>query len=185
MAQSWREGRKGRETRTPPPLDAERLERLALRYVERYATTRAKLMTYLRRKLRERGYVEEQFPDLDALAERFAGLGYVDDQAFAVMRSDALSRRGYGPRRIAIALRQAGIAEDDAADAEQSARDQAWQAALRFAQRRRIGPFAAERADRPGREKAFAALVRAGHSMADARLLIDAMPGVIPERDNG
>lgn len=158
---------------------------MALRYVERYATSRAKLLGYLERKLRERGFAEADPPDLAALVEKFALLGYVDDQAFAAMRSGALSRRGYGPRRIAVALRQAGIAEDDAADAERTAREHAWDAALRFAERRKIGPFAAARPDRPGREKALAALLRAGHSMADARLLIDAEPGTIPERDRG
>ena len=45
-----------RDPRRPlPPLDQPALERAALRYVERYATTRAKLVAYLTRKLRERG----------------------------------------------------------------------------------------------------------------------------------
>ena len=43
------------ERRTLPPLDAAALERLALRYVERFATTRGKLTDYLRRKIREIG----------------------------------------------------------------------------------------------------------------------------------
>ena len=68
--------------RPAPPLDAAALDRLALRYVERFATTRGKLADYLRRKVRERGWTG---PDADpqAIAERMAGLGYIDDRQFA------------------------------------------------------------------------------------------------------
>ena len=60
-----------RDPRRPlPPLDQPALERAALRYVERYATTRAKLVAYLHRKLRERG--REGEIDVDALADRMA-----------------------------------------------------------------------------------------------------------------
>ena len=77
-----------------------------------------------------------------------AALGYVDDRAFAAARAAALGRRGYGERRVGEALRAAGIDEEDGAEARQAARDGAWTAALRFAERRRIGPFAAAEADR-------------------------------------
>jgi regulatory protein len=46
MAQSWRvEAERNKKHR--PPLDAEALERLAVHYVGKYATTRAKLRSYL------------------------------------------------------------------------------------------------------------------------------------------
>jgi regulatory protein len=180
VAQTWRRGRAPGEG--SPPLNNETLERLALRYVERYATTRAKLRTYLARKLRERGWAGEGSPDLDALAGRLAGLGYVDDQAFAVMKSEVLSRRGFGRRRIALALHQAGI--DQETIPEQSEHE-AWEAALRFARRRKLGPFATERAFGAEREKAVAAFLRAGHPIGLARVLIDAAPGSVPERDVG
>ena len=92
-----------------PSYDSATLERAALDYAARYATTRAKLTAYLRRKLRERGWAEADAPAVEALVERFADRGYVDDRAFAVARADALLRRGYGGRRIGSALRAAGI----------------------------------------------------------------------------
>src|SRR5579864_698448 len=49
---------------SPAPLDRERLEEMALRYVGRFATTKAKLTAYLWRKVRERGWNEEEKPDL-------------------------------------------------------------------------------------------------------------------------
>jgi len=172
-----------RNARQRPPLDPATLERAALRYAERYATTRAKLAAYLERKLRERGWAEAEPARIDALIAKMADLGYVDDAAFAVARAASLGRRGYGVRRVAQALKAAGVGEEDGAEARASAREGAWDAALRFARRRRIGPFAEDESDREGREKALAAMLRAGHSMGICRRIVSARPGEIPEED--
>ena len=50
-------------------------------------------------------------------------------------------------------------------------------AALRFAERRRIGPFASTPPDRAGREKVIGAMVRAGHGFALARAIAGLAPG--------
>ena len=174
---------RARNPKVKPPYDAAALEQAALFYAGRYATTRAKLAFYLRRKLRERGWGGAGEAPVEALVERMARLGYVDDRAFASARAAALSRRGYGARRIGAALRGAGIGEEDAAEARALAADAAWAAALRFAERKRIGPFAAEAADRPEREKALAAMLRAGHPVEIARRLVAAPPGQVPQTD--
>jgi regulatory protein len=173
--------RRGR--RPARPLDEEALERLALFYVGRYATTRARLRLYLKRKIGERSWQGERPPQIDTLIERLAGLGYVDDSAFAAARAASLQRRGYGERRVAQALAAAGIEAEDAEKVREQARDGALAAALRFAERRRIGPFAADRPDRPAREKAFAAMVRAGHPIDVVRLILDSAPGEVPQVD--
>lgn len=174
---------RGRNNRDIPPLTAEALDRLALNYAGRYAATRAKLRTYLNRKLRERGWSGAAEPPIDHIVARFSELGYVDDRAFAASRAEGLSRRGYGAARVGAALRQAGIEEADSDAALEAARSGAWEAALRFAQRRRIGPFAAAAADRPARERALAAMLRAGHPMNLARRIVAAAPGEIPDAD--
>ena len=158
-------------SRARPPLDAERLRELALRYVGKYATTRAKLRQYLTRKLRERGWEGGAPPDLEQFADRFAELGLVDDAAYALAKSRSLTARGYGKRRLASQLRQAGVDEADGADASAHADEVAVDAALRLAQRRRIGPFAAEAPDPRQREKWIAAMVRAGHGFALAKAI--------------
>lgn len=163
--------------RTPPPLDQAKLQDLALRYVGRYATTRAKLLAYLARKLRERGWDGQREPDLEALADRIAELGYVDDAAYAVSKSRSLSARGYGKRRLSQQLRIAGIGEEDSRAAFDLAEAEAVEAALRYAQRRRLGPFAATAADRHEREKWIAAMVRAGHGFGLARAIASLAPG--------
>jgi regulatory protein len=178
MAVSHDHGRSGK-----PPLDGAGLEQAALAYAGRYATTRVRLRLYLLRKLRERGWAAAGEPPVERLVERMAALGYVDDRAFATARGAALGRRGYGARRIGAALRASGIGEEDAAEAREAAESGAWTAALRFAERKRIGPFAAAEADRTGREKAFAAMVRAGHPPGLARRILAARPGEIPDAD--
>ena len=173
-----------RQPRTPVPLDSTRLEELALRYVGRYATSKAKLVAYLSRKLRERGWSETREPDLETMAERFSELGYVDDAAFALAKSRSLTSRGYGRRRLDDKLRVAGIGEADAAEAREHAEREAVDAALRFAQRRRIGPFAQSDPDPRQREKSIAAMVRAGHSFAIASAIARLAAGAEVDRDD-
>jgi regulatory protein len=165
------------------PLDEEGLQRLALHYAGRFATTRAKLSAYLSRKLKERGWEGEGAPPVERLIERFAELGYVDDRAFATARAASLTRRGYGTRRVGQALRAAGVNEEDSAPAREESEAAALTAALSFARRRRIGPFAAVKPDRDGRQKAAAAMLRAGHAIDVVRKILDATPGDVPDLD--
>ncbi|NTS65107.1 regulatory protein RecX [Sphingomonas sp. HHU CXW] len=160
-----------RERRTVPPLTAVSLEGLALRYVERFATTRGKLSDYLRRKIRERGW-EGEAADVTALAERFAERGYVDDRAYAEMKTASLARRGFGERRISAALHAARVEANDAAEAVEQVRDGAFEQAMAFARRKRIGPFARHPVDDDQRRKQLAAMLRAGHSFTLANKIV-------------
>ncbi|HET7816720.1 MAG TPA: RecX family transcriptional regulator [Sphingomicrobium sp.] len=169
--------RRSTARRSLPPLRAEQLHELALRYVGRYATTRAKLAAYLGRKLRERGWDGGGEPPVAQLVERFARSGLVDDAAFAMAKSRSLVERGYGAGRVRQALRAAGVDEEDGREARELAAAEAASAALRFARRRRIGPFATATADPKTRERALAAMVRAGHAFEIARRLVDCRPG--------
>jgi regulatory protein len=166
-----------------PPLNAAKLDELALFYVGRFATTRAKLMTYLRRKLHERGWDGDGEPPLEELAERLARLGYIDDKAYAVAKARSLTDKGYGGRRVSQALNQAGVGEEDRAEARDLAAADAFQAALRFARRRGLGPYASARPDPRARERALAAMIRAGHDFRLARALIELGPGEVPDAD--
>lgn len=183
-----------RQRRAPRPLGRAALEELALAYVARFATSAGKLETYLLRKVRERGWdkgtdTEEGDDGTDAAAgavadilERFVANKYVDDEGFAQGRSRSLTQRGYGPRRVDAALREAGIAEDVRAAARPDERRQR-RAALDLARKRNFGPF--DRSDRSvddapvgfevlarqraAHEKQLAAMLRAGHSFDIAR----------------
>jgi len=167
-----------RPRRTLRPLDAKRLDELALRYVGRFATTRAKLVQYLQRKVCERGWEGESAPVLEPIAARFAELGYIDDSAFALAKESAHTARGLGRRRLSLALRAAGVGEEDGADALALSAARSLDSALRLAERRRLGPYAAQPPASPReREKALATLLRGGHSFDIARAIIALGPG--------
>lgn len=172
-----------RQKRPPKPLDPTRLRDLALHYVGRYATSRAKLATYLNRKIRERGWEGAALPDIEALVTDFDRLGYVDDAAFAASRARSLTQRGYGLRRVNEDLRAKGIEEADAQDARSESESHAWASADRFAQRKRIGPYAQEPADRELQQKQLQAFLRAGHGFDIAKAFVRAEPGKPPEFD--
>lgn len=156
-----------RADRPVVPLEPEALRSLALAYVARYATTRARLKTYLTRKVNERGWHDSSEPPaFDALIAQFESLGYLDDAAYAAQRSGALQRQGYGARRVRAALAQAGIARDVAIAVAAPSDEEARAAALRFARRRRIGPFgSADSRDSRQLRRALGAMLRAGHDM--------------------
>ena len=169
---AYRQGKKER-----PPLDQERLRELALVYVARFATSRGKLASYLDRKVRERGWAGDRPADPDGVVEQLAELGYVDDAAFALSKSRSLTARGYGVRRVEQALRSAGIGDEDSQEARELADCEAVDAALRFARKRRFGPFGDGGTDRPARQRALAAMVRAGHGFGLANAILDLKPG--------
>lgn len=159
--------------RPPRPLDSARLDELALTYVARFATSRAKLEAYLTRKLRERGWEGEGEPPVAALAERFVAAGYVDDAAFARAKAGSLLRRGYGQRRVSQALGAAGI-DADVREEVRAGEGAQRRAALAMARKRGFGPFGRAPLDRALREKQIAAMLRAGHALDSARELVDA-----------
>ncbi|WP_338502938.1 RecX family transcriptional regulator [Sphingomonas kaistensis] len=166
-----------RRERRARPLDQPALQELAFGYVARFATSRAKLSSYLSRKLRERGWSGDKDPDVAAVVDKVVGLGFVDDAAFAGMKAASLTHRGYGRGRVRQALAASGIGVEDGSEALALAEDQQMAAALRFAQRRRIGPYAETQGDMAARQKALAAMLRAGHPMDLARRVVGAAPG--------
>ena len=160
-----------------PPLNAETLNELMMVYVAKFATSRAKLANYLSRKVSERGWADNSEPAVAALVDKAVRLGFVDDAAFALSKSRSLTARGYGARRVGQALHAAGIGEDDGEAARDHARSEAVEAALRFAKRRRLGPYASDRPDPAKAEKALAAMIRAGHGFRLAKTILTLAPG--------
>jgi regulatory protein len=74
-------------------------------------------------------------------------------------------------------LRLDGVEEAYCASAHAHANEQGVEVALRFAERRRIGPFSSLAADSHQRQKWIGAMVRAGHSFALARAISALDPG--------
>ena len=166
--------------RQKKPLDAARLDELALAYVARFATSRAKLTRYLARKVRESEWQgdADAMAACDAVADRMERLRFLDDRQYAAMRARAMTRRGLGVRRVKAQLFVDGIADEDSGEAIAEAEERALAAAVGFARRRRFGPFATRAADDPAqRERQVAAFVRAGHAPTLARRILAIAPG--------
>ncbi|MCG2839996.1 RecX family transcriptional regulator [Sandaracinobacter sp. RS1-74] len=165
--------RERRERKPAAPLDAGALQAVAVRYVERFQTSRARLIRLLEQKLRQRGWEEGGAPpDLDAIADRMVELGYVNDALFAESRARGLSRRGLGQARVRQTLAANGIDGDVQASALEQV--DALEAALLFARRKRLGPFGPPPEDRSAEEKQLAAMARAGHPSVLARAIVRA-----------
>lgn len=170
-----------------PRLTAASLENAAVHYLERFSASTHNLRRVLNnRVLRARRRGGEVPPDIDATIEmviaKLARLKLVDDTAFAAQRSLSLRRRGGSARQIRGKLRMAGIDAEgidqavETADAEfADGGDGAGElrAALRLAERRRLGPYRLKER-REYRERDLAALARAGFSLDTARRVIEA-----------
>lgn len=170
--------------RPPRPVTPDSLERSALRYLERFATSAENFRRVLMRKV---DAAARAHPDMDreqaagwveALIRRYTGAGLLNDAAYADMKAGSLHRRGASTRAIREKLAAKGVdrgavdraLEDLGADTD-GPLDRA--AALALARRRRLGPFRAPDKRAALRDKDLAALGRAGFDYATARSVID------------
>lgn len=154
--------------------DAEirKLEERAFAYVARYACSEQRLRRYLERAIRRGGFVppEQAAPYIGPIVDKLRQLGALDDSAFAHARAQSLARRGQGKPSIAARLAADGI---DRTRVAASLDDiDAIEAAVRFMQRRRFGPYRLKAADDSTARRELAAMARAGHPPDLARRLL-------------
>ena len=153
------------------------LQRAALAYLERYASSAENLRRVLRRKVdkrcRLRGEDPAAFQDMiDEVVARSLRSGLIDDTRYAEARIATLRRRGGSARAIQAKLSAKGVDRGTIAAALEREDGDEEQAARAFARRRKLGPFRlGERA--PYRDKDLAAMARAGFRFDVARDVID------------
>jgi regulatory protein len=144
------------------------LERWALGYLGRYASSAETLRRVLLRRARRRlppGAAEAQQAAalIDVLIERYRRSGLLDDDAYATGRARSLHRRGESSVKIRARLAASGIESAVASEAllglRAEAPDPDLAAACAFARRRRLGPFRRVPADLA---RELAAFARAG-----------------------
>lgn len=171
-----------RARRKPRKITPDSLGRIALHYLERYATSSENLRRVLIRRIRRSAEAhetdpDEQIPHVDALIIRYQQAGLLDDQAYARMRAESLHRRGTSGRMIRMKLAAKGVPSDAIDDALESLSELVANAdlsgACNYARRRRIGPWRLrDRTDY--RDRDLAALARQGFSYNIARKVIEA-----------
>jgi len=186
-----------RKRRGPRKATAKHLENAALHYLGRFASSAENLRRVLLRKVRRSARFhgtdeDEGRAHVERLVKRLARAGLVDDATYAAARAVSLHRRGAAPKLIAARLRQKGVAagaiDGALAALGGSLGDVELAAAVNLARRRRLGPYrpkgrsqarpATGGGDRLGaareRERALAALARAGFPYDVARRVVDA-----------
>jgi len=154
------------------------LQRAALAYLERYASSAENLRRVLKRKVekrcRLRGEDPAEFQEMiDEVVAKSLRTGLVDDARYAEARVASLRRRGGSARAIQAKLSAKGVDRATVAAAlADGEEDDEESAARAFARRRRLGPYRpGERA--PYRDKDLAAMARAGFRFDVARSIVD------------
>jgi len=200
------EKKKERKRKGPAKADAASLERAAYWYLERFATSRENLRRVLMRRVEKSAIAYRT--DRQAGAETVAALigklseqGLLDDAAYAEARVRTLRDQGKAARAIRWSLAQKGVAAEiigqaiEAIDAENETEggDADFRAAVRYAKRRRLGPFrdpgkargkeAREENARKQKQKDLAALARAGFSYGLAEKVVCAETAAELEAD--
>ena len=164
-----------------------RMMNKAVDYLGRYASSRHKLGQILQR-FASRKLTDYDADDIAAAIEQTidqcSQLGYLDDRQFAVTVARSQRRLGRSQAVIRQRLRQHALGDDiiahALAEADENSANGDLQAAIRFAQRRRLGPFAQRHSAHHQRHDAqqwkqrdLGAMARAGFSMATSRQILD------------
>ena len=174
------------------------LYQAALAYTARYATSKENLRQVLWRKLRRAAFRsgEPEPPVADTEAEianiisRLERIGAVDDHAYAETLLRTLTARGTSVKAIRAKLQAKGVPATLIADlitASASAESE-YQAALRYARRRRLGPYRQLPVTPERRQKDLAALCRAGFAYSTAICVVDSGSDILevpPEGSDG
>jgi regulatory protein len=164
---------RGKGRRGPRRASAKHLERAALYYLERYATSSDNLRRVLMRKVARSARAHDTDETagramVEELIARFLELGLLDDARYAESQVRRLRRRGTSRRLIMARLWAKGL---DATVIDEALRqfddlssEPEMAAACAYVQRRRLGPYRAARARERLRGRDLAALARAGFS---------------------
>src|SRR5438552_4117706 len=145
-----RAGRPGERpaTAVAAPIDRALIEKWALFYLERYASSAESLRLVLGRRVRRRVGDDDEAVRaagalIEALVARYRATGLLDDAAYAAGRAKSGLARGRSLRRIAAGLAAKGVGAADAAAAVAALGDGGnaeLAAACAFARRRHLGP---------------------------------------------
>ena len=164
-----------------------RMMNKAVDYLGRYASSRHKLGQILQRFATRKlsGYdADEIAAAIQQTIDKCGQLGYLNDRQFAVTVARSQRQRGRSQVLIRQRLRQHQLNDDIIAhafaEADKNIANGDLQAAIRFAQRRRLGPFAQrhnahhQRLDaNQWKQRDLGAMARAGFSMVISQQVLD------------
>ena len=166
------------------------VELAALDYLRRFSVPAARLRRHLRDKAGRSAAahgdsLDELHDEIDRVIPNLVARRLLDDDSHAEARVAALRDRGVAPALIRQRIIGEGVSAErvDAAidrhlgDLRLTKASAALQSTVTAAKRRRLGPFREPDTRAERRDKDLASLVRAGHSYAVAKQVIDAPDG--------
>ena len=159
--------------RKPKKITDSYLHNAGLFYLQRFASSRKNFIAVMDRKIRKscREHPEQDYNSckllLEKTADTFERSGLLNDTVFAEGLISSLRRRGLSRSAVLQKLQQKGIGRNDALPKlqhfdEQTADDAELQAALKFAQKKRIGPFSTKPEDDKSIKKFYSIFARGG-----------------------
>ena len=164
-----------------------RIMNKAIDYLTRYASSRHMLGQILQR-FANRKLTDYDTKDIAAAIQQTidqcSQLGYLDDRKFAVTVARSQRRLGRSQAVIRRRLRQLALSDDiiahALAEADENRANGDLHAAIRFAQRRRLGPFAQRHSAHQQlldahqwKRRDLGRMARAGFSMATSKQILD------------
>jgi regulatory protein len=167
----------------PPAVTAEALERAALRYLERFASSRENLRRVLLRRIQRAARAGDpgaaDAPRLaDEILERYTETGLLNDKLYAEQRAASLARSGASRFRIRGKLAQKGVdptlVRDIVTALDENSEASEMAAACALIRRRGLGPYRPLGHRAEFRHKDLAAMARAGFRFDLARRLLAA-----------
>lgn len=180
-----------KKRRLPRKITPTSLRNAALYYLQRYSSSSENLREVLTRRVwrAERHHEtdrEEAAQWIDDIVQGFQKSGLLDDRTYAEARVQSMFRQGRSRRLMILELRKKGVAPDVIESAlaslasENPTPDRS--AAIRYARRRRLGPYRTKSRE-DYRDRDMAAVARAGFDYETARRVIDAETAESLEED--
>lgn len=166
-----------------PAISEAELEKAALHYLGRFATSTEQLRKVLLRRIKRAAMLGAEAEAaavakraVERLLARYVAAGLLDDRRFAAAHTQSLRRRGASRQGIRQRLAAKGVERElvEAALAEDGDAASELAAAGALARRRRLGPYRAPAAREGFRKRDLASLARAGFSLEIARRILAA-----------
>jgi regulatory protein len=173
-------GQAKRKVKKPRKITPTYLENAGLHYLQRYATSVANFRQVMTRKVLRSAKVhgtdvQEGKKLIESLIERYVRSGLLNDKTFSEVKVKTLRQRGTSKRQISQKLMAKGLGKESITSAltEVDDEDSELKAAIRFAERRRLGPHRKTKMTPEQRQKDLAAMMRAGFSFDLAKRVIN------------
>ncbi len=158
-----------KKVKTVRKITPQRLKNIALYYLKRFESSVANLRSVLQRRVNDYARQDKAFDKLQAyewieeILSDFEKHNYLNDERYSEIKIKNYVAAGKSPRYIIGKLREKGVSEETAERLMDLEEYDPFDAALKLARKKRIGPYSvSDEIRKERRSKDMAILVRAG-----------------------